>query len=736
VTSNLPQFATPLVGRDDELAEVVALLQQPAARLVTLIGFGGTGKSRLAIEAATSVQPDYAETYVVDLSPVQGPDLVGSAIADVLGVREAPNRPLSAVIAERLADKPTLIVLDNFEGVLAASTLIGELLTAVPSLKFIATCRAPLRVRGEREYSVPPLGVPDSGAGAADSPAVKLFAERAQEAKPSFELTDDNLEAVAEICRRLEGIPLAIELAAARVKLMTPEQIVGRLGEKRLSFLTGGGGGQDSLKDAIEWSYKLLDDLGKELFARLGVFVGGSSLETAEAVAGEALGLEFGEILDGVAALVDNGLVRQGESAEGEPRFRMLETIREYAIERLSEGGQLADTRTRHLERYVQLAETAEPELTRSGQALWLERLSEENDNIRAALAWSFESGQVELGLRLAGALVRFWSIRGLMTEGRRWLTEALGAAEGVDPAVLGKAHFAAGFAALGQGDYPQAKPLFEQALELARQAGDVKLEAMALQQIGWLVMTGGKYEEAHGERARELAGRALELARSIGDKLVQSGSLNILAELSAEEGDEATANELYEQSLTLRRELGDKRLIANSVLTLGRAELTRGDYEKATGHLQEGYSLSREIGDTWSMSLALTNLGRVALRDGGDTAEAGKLFADALKLAKERGDKRVAAECLQGLAVVASPGDGAQAARLFGACDALLEAIGATPTSIEVALNEEFIPSLKSSLGVERFTVEWGAGRAEQPEEAIEEALAVAGSDPGLVAA
>jgi tetratricopeptide (TPR) repeat protein len=248
--------------------------------------------------------------------------------------------------------------------------------------------------------------------------------------------------------------------------------------------------------------------------------------------------------------------------------------------------------------------------------------------------------------------------------------------------------------------------------------------------------MTGGKYEEAHGERARELAGRALELARSIGDKLVQSGSLNILAELSAEEGDEATANDLYEQSLSLRRELGDRRLIANSVLTLGRAELTRGDFEKATAHLQEGFSLSREIGDTWSMSLALTNLGRVALREGADPGEPAKLFADALKLAKERGDKRVAAECLQGLAVVASRGDEAQAARLFGACDALLESINATPTTIEVALNEEFIPSLKSSLGDERFTVEWGAGRAEQPEEAIEEALAVAGSDSDLVAA
>ena len=324
------------------------------------------------------------------------------------------------------------------------------------------------------------------------------------------------------------------------------------------------------------------------------------------------------------------------------------------------------------------------------------------------------------------------------MSEGRRWLAEALAAAEGVDPAVLGKAHFAAGFAALGQGDYPQAKPLFEQALELARQAGDVKLEAMALQQIGWLVMTGGKYEEAHGERARELAGRALELARSIGDKLVQSGSLNILAELSAEEGDEATANELYEQSLTLRRELGDKRLIANSLLTLGRAELTRGDYEKATGAPPGGLRARRARSAT-----------RGACRSRSRTSAASRC-ATAATPPRRRSSSPTRSSSRRSAATSASPpsasrasapssasrGDGAQAARLFGACDALLEAIGATPTTIEVALNEQFIPSVKSSLGDERFTTEWVAGRAEQPEEAIEEALAVAGGDPGLVAA
>ena len=567
--SEIPVLLTPLIGRDDELESVLALLRQPAVRLVTLTALGGTGKTRLALEVGTKAAEYFDEALFVDVAPVQDPNLVGSAIAGVLGVRETPDRPLSEAIAERIGDARMLIVIDDFGHVLPAASLIDAILAAAPGLTVLATSRTPLRIRGEREYPVQPLAVPGLGDITANSPAVQLFAERAQEVKPNFEITDENVAAVAEICRRLEGIPLAIELAAARVKLLTPAQILARLEEKRLSFLSGGSDQQATLRDAIGWSHNLLDERGKSLFARLAVFVGGTSLETAENVAGQPLGLEFGEVLDSIASLVDNGLVRQVEAADGEPRFKMLETIREFALERLVERGELEDARNRHLTRFVELAETAEPELTRANQAVWLERLSEENANIRAALRWSFESGQVEVGLRLAGALVRFWSVRGLMTEGRRWLTEALDASDGSDPAILAKAYFAAGFAALGQGDYPEAKPAFERSLVLAREAGAVRLEAQALQQIGWLVMTAGNYATAHVERARELAGKALELAQSIGDKLIQSGALNILAEVAAEEGDDAAANEMYEQSLALRRELGDKRLVANSVLTL-----------------------------------------------------------------------------------------------------------------------------------------------------------------------
>jgi predicted ATPase len=731
--SNVPVLESTLIGRDHELEAILGLLHAPGVRLVTLTGLGGTGKTRLALEAAAKMQTDVSQAFLVDLAPVQDPQLVGSAIADVLGVRETPDRPLAAAIAERLHEGQTLIFLDDFGHVLAAAPLVEEILAGAPGLVVLTTSRTPLRIRGEREYPVQPLDVPAAGGTAADSAAVRLFAERAQEAKPSFELNEQNAEDVAEICRRLEGIPLAIELAAARVKLLTPEQILGRLEAKRLSFLSGGDQ-QGTLRDAIEWSHNLLDDTGKSLFARLAVFFGGTSLETAENVAGQPLGLEFGEVLDAIASLVDNGLVRQVEAVDGEPRFKMLETIREFALERLTERGELEDAKNRHLQRFVELAETAEPELTRANQAVWLERLTEENDNIRGALAWSFESGQVELGLRLAGALVRFWSVRGLMTEGRRWLAEALAVSAGVQPAVLGKACFAAGFAALGQGDYPDARPSFERSLVLAREAGDQRLEAAALQQIGWLVMTAGNYEHDHVDRARQLAEKALEVAREIGDKLVQSGALNILAEIAAESGDDDTANSLYEESLALRRELGDKRLIANSVLTLGRAELTRGNTERATALFEEGRNVAHGLGDTWSVSVALINLGRLALL-GGDVAEAAKLFAGGLQLAKGRGDKRVAAECLQGLgAVGAVKGDAAQATRLFASAEGMLEAIGATPAAVEVSITEQYVPPLKTALGEEAFAAEWAAGKAQSSQDAIENGLGAA--DGGLVAA
>ena len=724
----LPPVPDTIVGRDADLEEIASSLADQGVRMLTITGLGGVGKTRLAVEAATRIAETadgasggFDAIHFVDLSTVNDPGLVGSAIATAIGAEETRDRPLVEVLAEKLGTDRTLLVLDNFEHVLGASSLVGDLLAAADSLEVLVTSQAPLHLRGEHEYPLAPLSLPPRGArdldAVAASSAVALFVERAQAVKPNFELTPENAADVGEIARQLDGLPLAIELAAARLKLLTPQAMLARL-EKRLDLLTGGTGQQQALRSTIDWSYQLLDANERTMLARLSVFAGGCSLEGAEGVCATGE-LTIGEVMDGLASLVDKSLLRQEEDAQGEPRFRLLETIREYALDQLEERGEADEIRRRHAERYVALAEAAEPELVRPGQAGWLARLDDEYDNIRAALTWSVESGNVEHALRLAGSLVRYWSVRGLMTEGRRWLDAALARGADVAAPVRVKALFSAGYAAIGQGDFLQAQPFFEQSLALAQEIGDERGQAAALAQLGWLVMSRGA-----AERAAALSQQSLELARAVGDKHSASGALNILADVAAAGEEYARATQLFEESLSLRRELGDKRLIANSLLTLARHELNREQFERATELLDEGLALARELRDTWQMSVALGNLARVQLHEGSHEA-AQALFAEALALARDRGDKRVAAECLQGIAASASGGAPDFAAHVWGAAQGVLEATGATLMPAERAIEEEFLPPLKTALGEAAFDAAIRAGRLLTFEEAVERALA-----------
>jgi len=710
--TNLPVPPTPLIGRDVELAELVELASRPDVRLVTLTGIGGTGKTRLAIAAAAELAPSLGRAFFVDLAPVAEASVVGSAIGQVLGIEEGSDVPVAEAIARGLGEGSALLVLDNFEQVMPAAELVHDLLAAAPELRVLVTSQAPLHLRDEHEYPLSPLD---------EERAINLFVSRAQAVKPGFELTDENHDAVAGICRRLDGLPLALELAAARVKLLSAEAILRRL-EDSLDLLTGGASDlpdrQRTLRDAIDWSYQLLEPPEQALLARLGVFAGGCSLELADAVAGGGEGV--GDSLEVLASLVDKSLVRQRDGADGEPRFGLLETIREFALERLEEQGELEELRRRHAERFLALVEAAEPELLRANQVVWLERLDVEHDNIRAALAWATAAGEVELALRLAGALVRFWSTRGLMREGRTRLAEALAAPDGVAPAILAKGHFAAGYAALGEGDFREARSDFERSLEQARAASDERAEGAALAQLAWLSMAGGEAEEA-----RTLAEQSAGLAEKAGDTLVASGAATTLADIALAEGKADEAIELYERGLTLRRGLGDRRLVANSLVGLGRAELLKGDYGRAAALFEEALGQAREVKDTWIISVAHGNLARVRLCADGDAGQARELLAEALRLARDRNDRRLAAEWIQALAAAyAIEGSTAEAARFAASAEALCETTGAEPYPAEDLIRERFLEPVRSDPG---FAAALGTAKAQPPEELVAAAVEAA---------
>ena len=477
--NNLPLQPTPLIGRAKEVSEVCERLSRPEVRLLTLTGAGGTGKTRLGLQAAAELTQEFEDgVYFVSLAAIRDPQLVVPAMAGTLGVKEAGGQPLLENLEYYLGEKRMLLMLDNFEQILEAAPMVAELLSAAPNLKVLATSRIPLRLYGEYEYSVPPLALPDPGRPPSVErlthyETVRLFIERAQAAKADFSVTNDNAPAVAEICYRLDGLPLAIELAAARIKLLTPQAMLGRLGN-RLKLLTGGARDlperQRTLKSTIEWSYGLLEEDEKVLFARLSVFAGGRTMEAIEAICDAEDDLPV-DVLDGLASLVDKSLLKQEEGVGGEPRFVMLETIHEFAREKLQESEEGEDIRRLHAEYFLALAEEGDPGLEEgSQQPVWLERLEEEHDNMRRALSWSLGQGQdSELALRIGAALGEFWYLRGYWSEGRRWLEEALAKSSPAPTAARARALQRVSWLTYLQGDLDRAKEASEEGLGLAR---------------------------------------------------------------------------------------------------------------------------------------------------------------------------------------------------------------------------------------------------------------------------
>ncbi|MDQ3990686.1 MAG: NB-ARC domain-containing protein, partial [Actinomycetota bacterium] len=498
VPTNLPPQVTSFIGRERELGEVATLLE--GTRLLTLTGPGGTGKTRLSLEAARRALGSFpGGVFFVALAPISEAELVPSTIAQALGLREVPNQSHVETLKEHLADRTTLIVLDNFEQVVDAAPVVAELLAGTAGTRFLVTSREVLHIAGEQEYPVPPLGVPDPAhlpplASLSQFEAVRLFVERARAVRPAFEVTNENAPAVAEICARLEGLPLAIELAAARVKILTPQAILGRL-EKRLTFLAGGSRDlpirQQTLRGAIAWSYDLLDRNERAFFDRLGAFVGGFTVEAADEIANP--GGECGmDTLDGLSALADKSLIRQLETHHGEPRFLMLETIREFALERLRGSGHLDQVAGRHARTFLRLAQEAAPRVFGSDAATWLDRVGHEHDNVRSAIGWAREHGEVELALRLTASMWRFWQIRGHLHEGLMRLLEALDL-PGVDahPGDLANALEAAGGTAYWMDRFDLAGDFYERCLEVRRRLDDRSAVARALYNLSFISSLG-----------------------------------------------------------------------------------------------------------------------------------------------------------------------------------------------------------------------------------------------------
>ncbi len=818
--TNLPAQSTSFIGRQQEQRAVATLLRQPQVRLVTLLGTGGSGKTRLSIQVAANLLDEYADgAWFVPLAAINDAQLVASTIAQTLGLKERAGASLTDSLKDYLSERQLLLVLDNFEQVVAAAPLLDELLAAAPALKLLVSSREALHLPAEHEYLVPPLALPDlshlpPAAALADYAAVALFVQRAQATRIDFALTTHNAAAVAEICARLDGLPLAIELAAARIKMFSPVEMLIRL-DNRLTLLISTArdrsARQQSLRGMIDWSYDLLTPAEQQLFTRLAVFVGGFTVVAAEVICADFglpisdFGLDEGDatlettpppksqipnpkpsVLELLSSLADKSLllvvtpspIQEPGQGENEPRFAMLETIREYALEKLNESerlgmpnaireyarqklvasGEEAALRQRHANYYAMFAEQAGPQVSGPHYREWLTRLEQEHDNLRAAINWSLEYEEMQLALRLGGALWPFWEVHGYLSEGRRLLQATLA---GPAPANLRRAQALDGAAALAinQGDYDTALALIDEGVTIAREVGDKRTIAMLLAHKGSLASSHGDeatastyYDECltlsrevgykagvatslqglgraafyRGNVATcaRLQAEALVISRELGDQRSTARLLDNLGVIKIEQGDTAGAWVNHEESLKIHRELGDRQNISFTLNNMGDMAMKRGDYERASALLDEALAIRQAMGDKLGIARTNNNLAQVAAAQG-DYTRSFDLFAVSVRLLQQLGVKREIVNALEHLAkLAATGGQGEPAAQLLGASEALREAI-ATPLPRSLRPEyEQDLAATRALLDDDAFAHAWATGRAMSMELAIDYAL------------
>jgi len=717
---NLPVQQTGFVGREKEVATAKELVRRDGVRLVTVTGPGGIGKTRLATQVASGLVDHFpGGTHFVPLFAVSDPNLVASAIAQAIGIREAGGESPLEILKRNLQDPsraPVLLLLDNFEHLVQAVPTVAEILAAGPSLKILVTSRAPLHVYGEHEFPLLPLTLPESRSMASveelsQCPAVALFVQRATAARPDFELNRENASAVAEICARLDGLPLAIELAAARVKVLSPSSMLTRMAS-RLHLLTGGSRDlpqrQQTLRGAIDWGYELLSVAEQKLFRRLSVFVGGCNLESVEAVCDTKSDLNL-DPLDGMASMVDKSLVQRVQQGNDESRFVMLETLREYALEKLEVSGEAASTKRAHAAYCLVLAEESSSESSEAEGAGRLERLGIEHDNFRAALEWLTETGNAEWGLRLGTALFHFWEVHEYLAEGRDRLNRLLKLTGTEATAKLRmRALFAAGVLAGEQGDYASAAALINQSQDIAQSLGDKTGVGVSLNALAVFARDRGDLKVAH-----ILFEASLGLWRELGHQKGIARALSNLANVVKLQGEYSRARELYVECLAIFRGLGDRTGVAWSLNYQGDVAHDQGDSAAARTLYEEGLAIFREVDDRWGIAGTLADLGNLA-RENNDYGAARSMYQGSIKVFQELDHRRGIARLLEYFACLAAAQlESERSLRLAGAAAALRKNIGAPLTPADQAKLETSLQAARQALTHKIGATAWLEGWA-----------------------